>query len=245
VQRDGAEAVVGLMGRSVPLVRFQVERALDTADLSGAEGKDRVIDALRPVFKDLAPSVQRQELLALVAARLDLEDALVAELLAAPARGPAPAAAKATNGASAPPRAVSRGERIERTFLALCIALPNQGHEALARVTAEHFSTELLRRAAEHLALHLAAPTEGVPEGDEDLERLMTELAVRAGRGRPTKEMLAVEELQLEHARLDRAVAHASTGGDGQVADLAAQRAAVKARLDAAIDAALEASSGE
>src|SRR5204863_7199337 len=48
VQRDGAEAAARLMSASVPLVRFQVERALDTADLSGAEGKDAAITALRP-----------------------------------------------------------------------------------------------------------------------------------------------------------------------------------------------------
>jgi len=71
----------------------------------------------------------------------------------------------------------------------------------------------------------------------------MTELAVRAARGNPAKETLAVEELQLEMARLDRAVAHAKAGGDGHVSELAQERAAVKARLDAAIDAALDASS--
>ena len=245
VQRDGAQAVGEMMGRSVPLVRFQVQRALDTADLSGAEGKDDVIDALRPVFADLPPSVLRQELLALVASRLDLEDALVAQLLGDAGRpsraSDRPAAAPATNGDSRP-RAVSRGERIERTFLALCIALPTQGHEALERVTPEHFSTDLLRRAAEHLRSHLAAPTDEIGEDDDDLLSLMTELSVRAARGNPTKETLHVEELQLEFARLDRQVAHASAGGDGHVAELAAQRARVKADLDAAIDAALEAS---
>jgi DNA primase len=244
VVEKGAEAVIELMGRSVPLVRFQVERALDTADLSGAEGKDRVIAALRPVFKDIPASVLRQELLALVAARLDVEDALVAELLAGSGGRAAPAHAAAaprpaTNGDA--PRLVSRSERIERTFLALCIALPNPGHEALGRVTAEHFSNELLRRAADHLRVHLAAPTEGVPEDDAELATLMTELTVRAARGRPKVETLRVEELQLEFARLDRAVSSAQAGGDGNVAQLAGERAEVKARLDAAIDAALDA----
>jgi hypothetical protein len=138
---------------------------------------------------------------------------------------------------------VSRAERIERTFLALCIALPAQGHEALDRVSGEHFSSPLLQRAAEHLRVHLAAPTEGIAEGDEELAALMTELAVRAARGNPTRETLRVEELQLEVARFDRLVARArgeeaATG----ISDLAHQRAEVKAQLDAAIDAALQAS---
>src|SRR3954451_13712572 len=90
VQRDGAEAVSKLMGSSVPLVRFQVQRALDTADLSGAEGKDEVIDGLRPVFKELPQSVMRQELISLVAGRLDLPDTLAADLLSQPQVNPRP-----------------------------------------------------------------------------------------------------------------------------------------------------------
>jgi DNA primase len=254
VQQQGAKAVTELVEASLPFVRFRVERTLSTADLSGAEGKDRVIDDLRPVFAGLPPSVMRQELQHLVADRLDLEESLVAELLArgAPVAAPAGASRAApapTNGASAPsaPRAVSRAERIERTFLALCVALPARGHEALERVTPEHFSSPLLVRALEHLRVHLAAPTDGVGEADEDLGRLMTELTVRAARGNPTAETLRVEELQLEHARLDRLISHASGASDagaaeGHVAELATRRAAVKAELDTALDRAMDAS---
>jgi DNA primase len=254
VAEQGAEAVAGLIEGSVPLVRFQVQRTLDTADLSGAEGKDDVIDALRPVFAGLPPSVMRQELQGLVANRLDLPDAMVADLLAKPqVRRPMaprrpdpdptePAAAAARAPANGAPRAVAPAERIERTFLALCIALPAPGQEALDRVTPEHFSTELTRRAADHLRGRLADPAAGVPEDDADLAALMTELSVRAARGNPPVETLRVEELQLDLARLDRAIAHARSAGDGHIAELATTRAAVKADLDAALDAALEAS---
>jgi DNA primase len=247
VQQQGGPAVAALVEASVPFVRFRVERALANAGATNAEGKDRVIDELRPVFAGLPPSVMRQELQHLVADRLDLEESLVVELLAKPAvrapsapspSGPAPAP---TNGGSAP-RAVSRSERIERTFLALCIALPAQGHEALDRVGPDHFASPLLARAAEHLRVHLAAPTEGVAEDDDELAALMTELAVRAARGNPTRETLRVEELQLEVARLDRLVTKARGEEEPGVADLAHKRAAVKADLDSAIDAALQAS---
>jgi hypothetical protein len=110
-------------------------------------------------------------------------------------------------------------------------------------VTPEHFSSELLRRAADHLRMHLATPAEGVADDDAELAALITELSVRAARGNPPRETLRVEELQLDVARLDRAVAQARSGGDGHVAEIAATRAAVRAQLDAAIDAALEASS--
>jgi hypothetical protein len=72
----------------------------------------------------------------------------------------------------------------------------------------------------------------------------MTELAVRAARGNPTRETLRVEELQLELARVDRAMT-AARGPDAQgasVSDLARERARTKAELDQALDAALDAS---
>jgi DNA primase len=249
VQRDGAEAMTATIDHAMALERFQVQRVLQTEDRSSADASDRIIDKLRPIFAGLGPSVMRQELIGLVANSLNLKDEFVASLLGRPgsvaAPRPAPAApppspGAATNGAL---RAASPAERIERTFLALCIALPTQGHEALERVTPEHFASDLLRRAAEHLRVHLAAPAEGVAQDDAELAALMTELSVRAARGNPTRETLRVEELQLELARLDRAIAHAKAGSDGHVSELARTRAGAKAELDAAIDAALEASS--
>jgi DNA primase len=60
VTREGVEAAKELVSRSVPFVRFQVERELERADLSQAEGKDAAIAALRPVFATLPPSALRQ-----------------------------------------------------------------------------------------------------------------------------------------------------------------------------------------
>lgn len=186
----------------------------------------------------------------MVADRLDLQEQLVAELLSQPTAVHV-SAARATPDAPrdspppAPPRPVSRSERIERTFLALCIALPGPGAEALARVVDEHFGSALQLRAAQHLRAHLASPEEGIDEGDEELSRLITELSVRAARGTPTKQLLRAEELQLELARIDRLIV-AARGADApanvSVADLARERATVKADFDAAMDSAMEAS---
>ncbi|HZO36514.1 MAG TPA: DNA primase [Solirubrobacteraceae bacterium] len=248
VQSEGPQAVTERIEASVPFVRFRVERALATADLSGAEGKDQVIDELRPVFSQLPPSVMRQELQHMVAERLDLHEELVAQLLGqAPTVRPAAASTPSStaNDAPSPARPVSRSERIERTFLALCIALPGPGAEALARVGDDHFGSALQLRAAVHLRAHLASPAEGIDESDEELSRLITELSVRAGRGTATKQLLRAEELQLELARIDRLIV-AARGPDAppnvSVADLARERATVKADLDAAMDSAMEAS---
>ena len=74
VQREGGEAMRALVERSVPFVRFRVERALALGDRSTAEGKDRVLAELRPVFAGLGPSLLRQELVGLVAEGLDVPD---------------------------------------------------------------------------------------------------------------------------------------------------------------------------
>src|SRR5918911_367959 len=85
VKASGPRAVQRLVEESVPFVRFRVQRVLETADLSSAEGKDRAIAELRPVFAQIPPSAMREELLALVADRTELAPALVASWLG---RGP-------------------------------------------------------------------------------------------------------------------------------------------------------------
>ncbi|MCW2997406.1 MAG: dnaG, partial [Solirubrobacterales bacterium] len=91
VQEQGAEAAKEIVGASAPFVRFQIERELESVDLTHAEGKDAVIDALRPVFGTLPPSALREELLAHVADRLDLGASLVSSWLpVAPAGGASP-----------------------------------------------------------------------------------------------------------------------------------------------------------
>ncbi|MGH2944219.1 MAG: DNA primase, partial [Solirubrobacteraceae bacterium] len=84
VQREGGEEIERRIAASVPFVRFRVLRALDAGDLGDAEGKDRVLAELRGVFAPLAPSVMREELLRIVADRMDLSHELLASLLAQP-----------------------------------------------------------------------------------------------------------------------------------------------------------------
>src|SRR5919198_2129869 len=82
VAAEGPRALSDRVDASVPFVRFRVQRALESGDLSSAEGKDAVIAALRPVFAQIPPSALREELLALVADRTDLSPAMVGSWLA-------------------------------------------------------------------------------------------------------------------------------------------------------------------
>jgi len=170
VHHDGAEAMAALVEASVPFVRFRVERALEAGALDSPEGRDRVIEELRPVFATLAPSAMRMELTRLVSGRLALSEGLAESLLSA-GGGSATAGVRVSGAArvdaegrgeresgqragteTAAATALSRREHTERAFLALCIASPEEGGRALAELDLEEsFSSERLRSAARFL----------------------------------------------------------------------------------------------
>ncbi len=253
VQLEGVEVLKAAVGASVPFVRFRVQRVLASGDHSSPEGRDRMIDELRPVFATLPPSAMRMELTRLVAGRLDLPESLAETLLAggaAPAAGRAassvPGVARSSASASASAPALSRREDTERTFLALCIASPEDGARALEALDpAEHFTSERLRRAAAHLREgRLPEPMAGIDEQDPELTGVLAELVVQAGREFPVPAMLEVQRMQLELARLDRRIRGASAQGAGEVSELAHRRAEVKHAFEQAYERALEQTGG-
>jgi DNA primase len=223
VQRDGADALRGLVEGSVRFPVFHVDRILASAELGSAEGRDRALDELRPVLVDLPPSVLREDLLRRVAGRLELSEERLGALLASgPVAQPRP-----TAGAAPVRRATAdRGAHNEASFLALCIAFPEAGQRVLGEVGAEKLLTsDAMRRAARHLAVHADAPLSDLPADDEDLARVMAELVARAGR------MPDVSEARLDHARLvlerdrlDRAIRRARVQGQSEVGALARER---------------------
>jgi DNA primase len=265
VQRDGAEAIGALVEQAVPFVRFRVERVLAAGDHGSPEGRDRMVDELRPVFAMLPPSAMRLELTRMVSGRLALPESLM-ETLLAPQAGRAQQAGQtgqagqagrsrtegrqAAAGEPSPARAngLSRREETERTFLALCIASPEEGEQALGSLEGdEHFTSELLRRAARHLgAGHLRDPMadpvglEGGLDGDPQLKALLAELVVEAGREPVQPAMLDVQRLQLELARVDRRIQQARGEESGDVSELATRRGEVKREFDRAQERALE-----
>jgi DNA primase len=228
----------------VPFVRFRVLRALESGDLSGAEGKDRVLAQMRPIFATLGPSVMRDELLRTVADQMDLSTELLNSLLAQPG---APARAderdehsRRSSEQRAPAAPLGRREKQERTFLELCIALPDLGASALAELDLEaDLATPALRRAAIHLREHLTAPTRAL-DGDEELTALVRALAVRAaGMERASPAQFRVERLQLELHRIEREIAVARSR-DEPMTELARRRGATQARIGQAMEQVME-----
>ena len=128
VAREGADAVRRRLDSSLPVTRFLVERALAGDDVGSAEGRDRVIEALRPVFADLPDGFLFHELLQLVSDRLDSPPDVLARYL--PGRGRAasrPSAAAPSGGGETNGTPWHRFEDTERAFLARCLALPEEG----------------------------------------------------------------------------------------------------------------------
>jgi DNA primase len=251
LQRDGVEAMTELVARSVPFVRFRVERVLAGGQDSTPEGRDRMLGELRPIFTELPQSAMRMELTRLVSGKLGLGEGLAEGLLAG-RRDTRPASAAGRTSAPAEMRVFSGREDTERAFLAQCISTPAHGQAALAEVDVEAlFTSELLRRAARHLREgNVAEPLKGVPDEDRELVSLLAELTVQAGRwpvpeGPGTPPMLEVQQLQLQLASIDRRIHTARAEGAGEVSELARRRGEVKLRFDRAQERAMAESGAE
>jgi DNA primase len=248
VQRSGGDELRALLGAAVEIERFEVERALAQTGASKDEMLAGAVGAIAP----LSPSVLRDDLVRLVANRLALREELVNEALrgGTPVVAPQPeerrwipeAEWRARRGrpgdrgrrgfdAGPPPEPVdpaaafAKRERSERTFLAMCVALPEEGEERLAQADVDdYFSAPATRRAAAYLRGRLRTPAAHLPPDDEPLARLVAELVVRAGALEATPAKLELEALQLDLHRLERHISEARLSGATGVSALAAER---------------------
>ncbi|MDQ6803413.1 MAG: DNA primase [Actinomycetota bacterium] len=234
VQKEGVDAMRARVEQSVPFVVFQVQRILDRADTSSGEGRDRAFTELRPVLADVPASSLRDELVQRVAGRLELPERRLESLLAG---GPA-AAPASRNGGDGPamPSPLDQGARGERTFLVLCLAVPDAGRIALAAIDPdEHLTSGALRRAARHLAEHPDTPLSDLA-ADGDLARIIHDLHARAGSyPDATQDRLEHARLILELARLDRAIRRARGESGADTSGLAREREAVLKAIRAVV----------
>jgi DNA primase len=228
---EGVEAMRARIADAVPVSRYRVERIFATADLDSANGRNRAYEALRRVLSAMSPSPEQEDLVRFASSRLGISEKLGALLTVPPERaGEGPGELDVT------PRTLDPREESEQTFLAMCIALPDRGRDALRRVDLDaHFTTARMRRAAAHLRDHVAAPADGLEEADADLAPLMAELTLRGDREPVDEAALDLQALQLEQRRLERAIATASASGSPEVSALAAEKQRVQQRIDSAM----------
>ncbi len=237
VRREGAQAIERLVRDAVPFSRFRVLRRLEVGDLSSAEGRDRVLQELREDFTLLPRSAEREELARIAASRLDLSTDLLESLLTAGPSGPATVGDhRAAGPAAGLPR--ERRDPTERSFLALCIALPRLGGPALETLEPDDdLTSDVARRAVAHLREHLDRPMAGLDAGhDEELTALVRELSVRAtAMSAASRTDFELERIQLALARVDREIADARGRGDA-IGDLAARRTRLRRQLDSLME---------
>ncbi len=273
VADGGAEAIRALVDASVPFVTFRVQRELAREDLARPEVKDRVLDALRPVFADLPPGALRDDLISRVGGALHYSEELVGVSLSRPPQEPAKPAhhsgARTGFGVGqprgprtwtppGPPRPPSEPypaapgirpgapdplDLQERQLLAACVGTPKEGAAFLAELVRDQALSTPLNRRA---LTHLRTHLDAPATGTDDdpeLAGFMAELVNRATHLR-SRAVLEAEALKLRKARLDRRIADIRAAGSGDIATLAAERSALQRALDRMVEQTMEAELG-
>jgi DNA primase len=236
----GAERFRVLVEGAVDLPAFQVGLVLERTDVASPAERDRALGEVAPILAGMGETASRDDLVRRVAERLDLEPALVMGRLTAarPASGgPAGSVEPARRGdASAAPGGQGSGaltsrERRERALLAMCVALPEEGREYLARLTDEHLSPSGARAAA-WLREHPQDPASNLPHDDDQLAGLIAELVILAHDEPASVEAMELNFLLLEQRRLEAEIAAAGEAEDYERrAALSRERAALVERI--------------
>jgi DNA primase len=233
----GAERFRALVDAAVELNAFQVGLALDRTDVASPVARDQALTELAPILGAMGETASRDDLVRQVAERLDLEPAMVMGRIVAarPASGGPEQGAPAPPGgmpAPAPRRAaeLTSRERRERALLAMCIALPDEGKDYLARLTDAHLSPTGLRAAA-WLREHPEDPASNLPE-DPELTGLVTELVMLAHDEPASHESMELNFMLLDQRRIEHEIAAAGERDDYERrAALSRERAALVERI--------------
>jgi DNA primase len=231
----GAERFRALLDAAVDLPAFQVDLVLGRTDVSSPSERDRALGEVAPILAGMGETASRDDLVRRVAGRLDLEPALVMGRVTA-ARPPSGGSAEPPRRAEAAAPARSSGEltsreRRERALLAMCVALPDEGSEYLARLTDEHLSP-LGARAAAWLRRHPDDPASNLPHDDDELAGLIAELVIVAHEEPASAEAMERNYQLLEQRRLEAQIAAAGEADDYERrAALSRERASLVERI--------------
>jgi DNA primase len=237
-EAEGPERFRGLLEKAEELTSFQVGLVLDRTDAGSPVERDRALAEVAPVLAGLGESASRDDLIRRVAERLDFDPAMVMGrvVAATPASGgreqAAPEAARSAEPARPQRTAeLTSRERRERALLAMCIALPKEGQEYLARLTDAHLSPTG-RGAAAHLREHLEDPASSLPHDDDGLAGLIAELVIMSREEPASREAMEHNFLRLEERRLEGEIVAAGERGDYERrAALSRERAALVERI--------------
>jgi DNA primase len=237
-EEGGAERFRALIDGAAELPAFQVGLVLERTDAGSPAERDRALGEIAPILAGMGESASRDDLVRRVAERFDMEPAMVmGKVVAAqpPSGGSAEPPSRGPRG-GAPAAAARRGEltsreRRERALLAMCIALPGEGREYLARLTEAHLSPSGVSAAA-WLREHPDDPASNLPHDDGELSGLIAELVILAHDEPASPEAMELNYLLLEQRRLESEIAAAGEADDYERrAALSRERAALVERI--------------
>ena len=225
------------------LPSFHVRMLLDDAELGSPAGRDRALDEVVAVIAVMPDSITREELMREVADRLDADPGLVSRRVAGAPRASAsasrsrpvagdgdPGPQRGEPAAEAEHRPLSALEHREMALLAMAVAEPTEGQSWLDRMSRDHFSGEVSARAFEWIKGHLAAPLDGLDDGDRELVAYVTEVAMRSEREPTSRASLEINALELERGRVERRIA-AMSAGDTALVELQRERANISEKI--------------
>jgi DNA primase len=231
----GAERFRGLVEAAVELNAFQVGLVLDGTDVASPTERDRALGEVAPILAAMGETASRDDLVRQVAERLDLEPAMVMGRVVAarPASGGAEAGSRGGGEPAPPPRRsaeLTSRERRERSLLAMCIALPEEGRGYLERLREAHLSPSGLRAAA-WLRENPGDPASNLPD-DAELTGLVTELVMLSRDQPASRESMELNFLLLDQRRLEDEIAAAGERDDYERrASLSRERADLVERI--------------
>jgi DNA primase len=233
----GAERFRELVEGAVELSAFQVGLVLERTDTGSPAERDRALGEVAPIIAAMGESISRDDLVRRVAERLDLEPAMVMGRVTA-ARPLSGGPGGAGDGGEPTPRVVRAGgaeltsrERRERALLAMCVAEPEEGRQYLERLSDDHLSA-LGGRALRWLREHPEDLASNLPQDDDELAGLITELVILAGDEPSSGEAMELNFLLLEQRRLEAEIAAAGEADDYERrAVLSRERAALVERI--------------
>ena len=211
----------------------------DRTDAGSPVARDQALAEVAPVLAGMGESAGREDLVRRVAERLDLDPAMVMGrvVAATPASGgpeQAPPPEPAPGSRPTQPRRqgeLTSRERRERSLLAMCIAMPNEGKEFLARLGEAHLSPTG-QRAAAWLREHPEDPASNLPHDDGELAGVIAELVIMSREEPASHEAMELNFLLLEQRRLEGEIAAAGERGDYERrAALSRERAALVERI--------------
>lgn len=228
----GPERFRALLDGAVELTAFQVGLVLDRTDTASPAERDRALGEVAPILAGLGESASRDDLVRQVAERLDLEPAMVmGRVVAAQPTTGGPGEALARSPAPRRTAELTSRERRERALLAMCIALPAEGRDYLARLGDQHLSPMGMRALA-WLREHPEDPASNLPHDDSELAGLIAELVILAHDEPASPEAMELNYLLLEQRRIEAEIAAAGERDDYERrAALSRDRAALVERI--------------